>query len=589
MEGREAITLISGMKKDRENRGLYVRFLKEYAGKGRLIHLYIFIIVFIAANTVISLIRPKLQGEIIDDLSNPDAADLQVFMVSLFAFLGMLMINYIVIYCQKYTVSAISEEIAADIRQKVHDKLTTVQTEFFSHMELSDILLKVDKDAEAIKRCGITSIITLVSNIAVLIVVPPYMISIHKGIAVTNILLLISVPFVSKWLGTYIQQTSEEVLQGYNDMTNALTNSYNNWFIIRIFQCGGYAHDKYSQRNQHYRKRVNRQNLLYIANTVLVLVIQFIGAAVIWIVGAGEIFAGNMTVGTILALMNYQNIIMNPILGIADFANEYHTAMASLKDIHMLLSCQDIKRKGKTGIRKVRELTLDNVGFCYPGSEYMVFKNLNLTFQTGKIYAVLGKSGQGKSTLFKLLTGINKPTEGEIFIGGEKMSETDLYSYWKRVGFVMQRSTFFKDSVKKNLTLHTLLDEVRPPRRGMHYGMPFGRKDQAVSQMDELSRCLDLYEEIHSLPNVWDTEIKSDPCNFSEGQMRRLDIMRNVLKDPDVLIFDEVTANIDRKRRRDFYALLRSLSEHKIIIYSTHNEEELVKADEVINMAELCQ
>ena len=480
-------------------------------------------------------------------------------------------------------MAVISEEIAADIRQKVHDKLTTVQTEFFSHMELSDILLKVDKDAEAIKRCGITSIITLVSNIAVLIVVPPYMISIHKGIAVTNILLLISVPFVSKWLGAYIQQTSEEVLQGYNDMTNALTNSYNNWFIIRIFQCGRYAHDKYSRRNQHYRKMVNRQNLLYIVNTVLVLIIQFIGAAVIWIAGAGEIFAGNMTVGTILALMNYQNIIMNPILGIADFANEYHTAMASLKDIYRLLSSQDIEREGKNRIRKIRELTLDNVGFCYSGSEYMIFKNLNVTFQTGKLYAVLGKSGQGKSTLFKLLTGINQPTEGEILIGGEKMSETDLYSYWKRVGFVMQRSTFFKDSLKRNLTLNTLSDEGYALRRAL------GHRDQAVSQMDELSRCLDLYEEIHSLPDVWDTEIKTDPCNFSEGQMRRLDIMRNVLKDPDVLIFDEATANIDRKRRGDFYALLRTLSEHKIIIYSTHNEEELAEADEVINLAELCQ
>ncbi len=575
--------MISDMKEDRESSRQYIRFLKEYAGKRRLIPLYIFIIAFIITNTVISLIRPKLQGEIIDDLSNPDAADLPVFMASLFVFLGMLMINYIVIYCQKYTVAVISEEIAADIRQKVHDKLTTVQTEFFSHMELSDILLKVDKDAEAIKRCGITSIITLVSNIAVLIVVPPYMISIHKGIAVTNILLLISVPFVSKWLGMYIQQTSEEVLQGYNDMTNALTNSYNNWFIIRIFQCGRYAHDKYSQRNQHYRKMINRQNLLYIANTVLVLVIQFIGAAVIWIAGAGEIFAGNMTVGTILALMNYQNIIMNPILGIADFANEYHTAMASLKDIHRLLSRQDIEREGKNGIRKIRELKLDNVGFFYPGSEYMIFKNLNVTFQTGKLYAVLGKSGQGKSTLFKLLTGINQPTEGEILIGGEKMSETDLYSYWKRVGFVMQRSTFFKDSVKRNLTLNTLSDEGYALQRAL------GHRDQAVSQMDELSRCLDLYEEIHSLPDIWDTEIKTDPCNFSEGQMRRLDIMRNVLKDPDVLIFDEATANIDRKRRGDFYALLRTLSEHKIIVYSTHNEEELAEADEVINLAELCQ
>lgn len=163
------------------------------------------------------------------------------------------------------------------------------------------------------------------------------------------------------------------------------------------------------------------------------------------------------------------------------------------------------------------------------------------------------------------------------------MSETDLYSYWKLVGFVMQRSTFFKDSVKRNLTLNTLSDEGYALRRAL------GHRDQAVSQMDELSRCLDLYEEIHSLPDVWDTEIKTDPCNFSEGQMRRLDIMRNVLKDPDVLIFDEATANIDRKRRRDFYALLRTLSEHKIIIYSTHNEEELAEADEVINLAELCQ
>lgn len=559
--------MISDMKKDMDGRGQYSQFLKEYAGKRRLMPLYIFIVAFIIVNTTISLIRPRLQGKIIDDLSDPAGVKLPVFMIYLFVFLGMLIINYIVIYCQRYTVTAISEEIAADIRQKVHDKLITVQTEFFNHMELSDILIKVDKDTESIKHCGITSIITLASNISILIIIPPYMISIHKGIAVANILLLISVPLVSKWLGAHIQRTSEEVLQGYNDMTNALTNSYNNWFIIRLFQCGQYTHDKYSQRNQRYKKMVNRQNLLYITNTVLVLVMQFIGAAVIWIVGAREIFAGNMTVGTILALMNYQNIIMNPILGIADYINEYHTAIASLKDIYTLLSCKDIKSEGNPVIQKIQELRMSNVGFFYTESEHMIFKNLNLTFQTGKIYAILGKSGQGKSTLFRLLTGIYKPTEGEIFINGEKMSENNLCSYWKQVGFVMQRSTFFKDSVKKNLNLY---------------------KNHTEKQMDELARCLDLYEEIHNLPDVWEAEIKSDPCNFSEGQMRRLDIMRNVFKEPDVLIFDEATANIDRKRRGDFYTLLRTLSEHKIIIYSTHNEEELAEADEVINLAELC-
>lgn len=553
------------MKKN--NGGQYIRFLKEYAGKRRLIHLYAIIIVFIITNTVISLIRPKLQGSIVDDLSNPSAVDQPTFVATLIIFLGMLIINYTVIYCQRYTMGVISEEIAADIRQKVHDKLATVHAEFFNHLELSEILLKIDKDAEAMKRCGITSIITLFSNIAILIVVPPYMISIHRGIAVVNILLLISVPFVSKWMGNHIQQSSEDVLHGYNDMTNVLTNSYNNWFIIRIFHCYQYVHDKYRQKNQKYRKAINRQNLLYIVNSLVVLIIQFIGAAIIWLVGAREIFAGNMTIGTILALMNYQTIIMNPILGIAEFTNEYHTAIVSLNDVQALFAYQDIESEGKTQIKEIPELSLCNVGFRYPEAEHLIFKNLNITFQTGKIYAVFGKSGQGKSTLFRLLMGILQPEEGEIMIGREKMLECDLRSYWKRVGFVMQRSSFFKDSVKANMNLFQNCTE---------------------GQLDEVAQCLDLHEEIQGLPDAWDTEIRSEPCNFSEGQMRRLDIMRNVLKNPDILIFDEATANIDGKRREDFYALLHTLSEHKIIIYSTHNKDELSEADVVFNLSELC-
>lgn len=555
------------MGKKKDNGGQYIRFLKEYAVKKRLIHWYALIIVFIIMNTVISLIRPKLQGNIVDDLSNPASVDQKIFIVTQIIFLGMLIINYTVIYCQRYTIEVISEEIAADIRQKVHDKLATVHAEFFNHVELSDILLKIDKDAEAMKRCGITSIITLFSNIAILIVVPPYMISIHKGIAVTNILLLISVPFISKWVGNHIQQSSEAVLHGYNDMTNALTNSYYNWFIIRIFHCYQYVHDKYSQKNRKYRKALNRRNLLYIVNSLVVLVIQFIGAAIIWLIGAREIFAGNMTIGTILALMNYQTIIMNPILGIADFTNEYHTAIVSLNDVQTLFTYPDLESEGKTQIREIPELSLCNVGFRYPEAEHMIFKNLDITFQKGKIYAIYGKSGQGKSTLFRLLMGILRPEEGEVMIGREKISECDLLCYWKRAGFVTQRSSFFKDSIRANMNL---------------------LKNCTEGQLDEMARYLDLYEEIHKLPDAWDTEIKSEPCNFSEGQMRRLDIMRNILKNPDILIFDEATANIDGKRREDFYALLHTLSKHKIIIYSTHNENELEEADVVINLSELC-
>lgn len=91
-------------------------------------------------------------------------------------------------------------------------------------------------------------------------------------------------------------------------------------------------------------------------------------------------------------------------------------------------------------------------------------------------------------------------------------------------------------------------------------------------------------DEIHSLEKAWDTEL----CNFSEGQMRRLDIMRNILKNAQILIFDEVTANIDEKRREHFYETLHKISAGKIIIFSTHNMEELKEADFVVDLEQMC-
>ena len=148
------------------------------------------------------------------------------------------------IYIQRYLVNLIAEEIAADLRQKIHDKLATVKADFFAKVEINDILLKVDKDVAAVKQCGITSIMTLISNITILIVVTPYMFSIHEGIALINFVLLLTIPLISKLLGKLIEKTSKEVLQGYNNSTRVLNNSYNNWFTVRIFQCYDYVHKK---------------------------------------------------------------------------------------------------------------------------------------------------------------------------------------------------------------------------------------------------------------------------------------------------------------------------------------------------------
>ena len=144
--------------------------------------------------------------------------------------------------------------------------------------------------------------------------------------------------------------------------------------------------------------------------------------------------------------------------------------------------------------------------------------------------------------------------------------EYSLNEYWQHIGFVMQRSQFFKDSILKNINF---------------------KNDVPQNKLNKIAEELDLYEEIHSLSDEWETEIKIDPYNFSEGQMRRMDILRNIMKEPEILFFDEATANIDECRREKFYKLLHQLAKDKIIIYSTHNKDELKEADVVINLEQI--
>lgn len=206
------------------------------------------------------------------------------------------------------------------------------------------------------------------------------------------------------------------------------------------------------------------------------------------------------------------------------------------------------------------------MSFSYTESNKKVFDRLNLKFEKGTLYGVHGKSGQGKSTLFKIITGVYQPTEGKVVVNNTDLQELDINSYWENTGYVMQRTQFFNDTVRRNMGLLHIVSE---------------------EEMDTVAKCLDLYDEIHTLEMVWDTEIKIDPCNFSEGQMRRLDIMRNILKNSQILIFDEATANIDEKRRGRFYQLLHALSREKIIIFSTHNLEELREADIIVDLEKL--
>ena len=127
----------------------------------------------------------------------------------------------------------------------------------------------------------------------------------------------------------------------------------------------------------------------------------------------------------------------------------------------------------------------------------------------------------------------------------------------------MQRTQFFNDTVRRNMGLLHIVSE---------------------EEMDTVAECLDLYDEIHTLEMVWDTEIKIDPCNFSEGQMRRLDIMRNILKNSQILIFDEATSALDYESERIIQQNMASICKGRTVFMIAHRLSTVRECDQIITI-----
>ncbi|HHV26951.1 MAG TPA: ABC transporter ATP-binding protein [Tissierellia bacterium] len=538
-------------------------FLKKYGFKKNIIPLYILIIFLIIISTVISIMRPKYQGILVDSLSNFTHLDKITFYKRLKFFLLILLLSYVVVYIQKYLTSLVSEEIASNLRQDVNNKLSTINNEYYHTHNFSDILLKVDKDIETIKFFGIPTIIKLVTNIATLVFVIPYMFYIDKKITVINLSLLLLIPLLSWIFGTLIQKTTRKVLDSYNSTTNVLNNNYANWKNILLFSCQNYVNFKYKENNQEYKRNLKHRSLLYTLNSALFLILQYGGAVAIWVLGSYKVFAGTMTIGTVLALMNYQSIIMNPIMEFSYFINDYHTAIESIEDLYQFYNYSDMDL-GKVKLDVSPSLIrLENVSYSYNNSEEMVLKNISVEFEKGKVYAIIGKSGEGKSTLLQLISGFLTPTKGNIYINNVNLNDLNKKSYWSYLGYTMQRPKFFNDSIITNLNL---------------------QKNLSISEIQAKCKDIDIYDDIIGTDSSWDTIITTDTENFSEGQLKRLDISRNLLKKPSILLFDEATASLDAVRQAQFFDLIKDLSNDCIIILITHDMNEVKYVDEVYSL-----
>jgi HlyB family type I secretion system ABC transporter len=293
-----------------------------------------------------------------------------------------------------------------------------------------------------------------------------------------------------------------------------------------------------------------------LASTVTALA----GLGVLWY-GAYRVLGGHLTVGQLMFFYFLLGAMLAPLERLASVNLRLQDALVAVDRLYQVLdlNVEPLGEPGKVPFAGVREgIDIQDVGFRY-GCRAPVLEGLTLRIPAGRTVALVGESGSGKSTLLKLLLGFYAPTAGRIRIDGLDLADYDLASLRARVGLVSQDPFFFSGSLRDNLTL--------------------SQPSATLEDVIKATRAAGLEDFVAGLPERFNTPLGERGANVSGGQRQRLAIARALLRDPDILIFDEATSHLDTATERAILENLKDRLAGKTVVLVAHRLSTIKEAD----------
>lgn len=289
-------------------------------------------------------------------------------------------------------------------------------------------------------------------------------------------------------------------------------------------------------------------------------------STVISYIAAEKVVSGEMTLGMMMSLSFIIGQISGPISAFIGFIQNYQDAKISLERLNDLHSQKDEWQEDNGRIKSIplnKDIHIENMSFSYNGKDRSnVLRNINIEIPYGKVTAIVGASGCGKTTLVKLLQGLYQPTTGKIIIGNVPLDEFSLRSWRNLFGTVMQDGYIFSDTIRNNIIISDEnVDEER------------------LKQSVEL---VNLTNFIDNLPNRYNTKIGNDGMGLSQGQKQRILLARAIYKNPKFLFLDEATNALDSQNESEIVSRLNLFFKKRTVVIVAHRLNTIKQADNII-------
>ena len=387
------------------------------------------------------------------------------------------------------------------------------------------------------------------------------MININVWLGLLSVILLPLTIWFSQIIGNKYNAVNKESYEVKSKTKTHLFDTVQKWREIKTNTLEDQFSAEYDERLEPERKLNNKWMFYYaLRDFFYEIKTQFVLKVLIYFVGGLFVISKDISIGELLMFISFMASMESALGSIMRSKTDFLGQKAVFDRLFKILD-EPEPNKG-VDCPENATICLENVDFAYTEDGGKVLEQVSCEFAHGKKYLLIGKSGEGKSTLIKLLLGLNKPQAGQLLFENTEISEIDSHSLLKNVGTVMQENMFFNLSIRENLQLIA----------------PEASEEDLISALK--AACL--YDFVDSLAQKIDTVIGERGVKLSGGQKQRLAIARLILHNPQIIILDEATSAIDSIVESEIFDNLSNIFSDRTMIVISHKSLSNYSADVVL-------
>ena len=554
-----------------------VKRLWDYLKQSKVLLITVIFLVVLAA--VIDMASIYVLAPIIDDYIMPmvanNGASIYVSgLAKMIAIFMVLNISYgICSYISSKIMIKISQNTVMTMRNELVQKIEKLPIKYFDTHPHGELMSRITNDMDNLSNTLNTSITQIISGIASLILSLIAMLNIN---VILSLISFVIIPIISVVVMKISKITRRQFIKQQECL--AEVNGYIEEYIsgqkvVKAFNKEEDVVRNFEEVNTKLKKEGFKAQFTSGAIMPISAAINHIGTAATMVVSGILAIKGRITIGNIVAFNKFSSHFGRPI---NEIANQFNVIQSGLAGAERMFNIMDEDEEypdnvNKDKLTQVRgHVEFRNVSFGYDENK-LVIKNFNLEANPGETIALVGPTGAGKTTIINLLTRFYDVNEGEILIDGKNIKELDKYSLREALGIVLQDTVMFSESVKDNIR--------------------YGKLEASDEEIKEAAKLANAHQFIKRLPQGYDTMLAEDGGNISVGQRQLLNISRVILNDPDILILDEATSNVDTRTEVHVQDAMNKLLEGRTSFVIAHRLSTIHNADKivVINSGEIAE